>query len=74
MTEPTQIEFREFRYNPINPKTGKASFAAVLNHEGKDYYLEGTIPDVDKKGHKINATKLILRISSLARESPPSTI
>jgi hypothetical protein len=49
----TPIEFKEFRYNPLNPGTGKPSFSAVIEHQGKDYYLNGVIPELSATGAKI---------------------
>jgi hypothetical protein len=52
--ESSQLNFKEFRYNPLNPKTGKPSFAAIYaGEDGRDYYLEGTIPAADRRGRKI---------------------
>ena len=42
-----ELEFKEFKYNPLNQGTGKPSFSAVLDREGVEYYLSGIIPERD---------------------------
>jgi hypothetical protein len=47
------LEFREFRYNPLSPGTGKPSFSAIYTNEDQDYYLTGIIPEFDRSGKKV---------------------
>jgi hypothetical protein len=48
-----ELEFKEFKYNPLNQGTGKPSFSAVLERDGVEYYLSGIIPEQDSLGRKV---------------------
>ena len=48
-----ELEFKEFKYNPLNQGTGKPSFSAVLEREGVEYYLSGIIPERDRADKKV---------------------
>ncbi|WP_373543979.1 hypothetical protein [Chamaesiphon sp.] len=48
-----ELEFKEFKYNPLNQGTGKPSFSAVLEREGIEYYLSGIIPERDRADKKV---------------------
>ena len=48
-----ELEFKEFKYNPLNQCTGKPSFSAVLEREGVKYYLSGIIPERDLADKKV---------------------
>jgi hypothetical protein len=55
----TTLKFKEFRATPRSLQTQLPMFAGVLELDGKDYYLSGSMPDRDRAGEPIDYSQLL---------------
>jgi hypothetical protein len=53
------LQFSEFRVNPRSLANQKPTFSAVLEDNGREYYLTGIMPDSDAAGEPIDYSKVL---------------
>jgi hypothetical protein len=53
------LQFSEFRVNPRSLANQKPAFSAVIEDNGREYYLTGVMPDSDAAGEPIDYSKVL---------------